>query len=61
MLTVNKKIWYDSQRDCIEGVCLSTDNKPTARIANGSTLLEIDTGDIYMFDEDGATWRKVGA
>lgn len=61
MLTVNKKLWYDSQRDCIEGVCLSTDSKPTARIANGSTLIEMDTGDIYMFDEAGNEWVKVGA
>lgn len=44
--------------------CLSTDTKPTGthdgrEIANGSTLMEIDTGKVYMYDEDGDTWDEI--
>lgn len=38
---------------------LSTDTpKPTDGIANGSMFVEMDTGKIYLFDADGATWRE---
>ena len=37
--------------------CLSTDSKPTTGIANGSVLIEMDTSNIYFFDEANATWR----
>ena len=40
---------------------LSTDQKPTdSGIATGSTFLEVDTGDAYLYDEVGGTWHKVG-
>ena len=38
--------------------CKSTDTKPTKDIENGSTLIEMDTGDGYMFDKDTNTWHK---
>ena len=41
-----------------EGACLSTDTKPTG-MANGSTLMEMDTGKGLMFDEQGDQWREV--
>lgn len=37
----------------------STDDKPTANITNGSMFVEIDTGDIYLFDEEGKVWNKI--
>lgn len=33
---------------------LSTDAKPTASIPNGTSFLEIDTGEVYYFD--GEQW-----
>lgn len=40
---------------------LSTDTKPTGTdIATGSTFVEVDTGDVYFFDEESNTWLKVG-
>ena len=39
----------------VEGVCLSTDEKPT-NYGNGSVLMEMDTSTLYMFDEDSKTW-----
>ena len=39
---------------------LSTDNKPTENIVTGSSFVEVDTGDIYLFDEASSTWTKIG-
>lgn len=36
---------------------LSTDTKPT-NVGNGSTFKEMDTGDIYMFDEENSLWLE---
>lgn len=42
---------------------LSTDTKPDKingqDIENGSTFIEIDTGDIYFYDFDNKQWKKV--
>lgn len=39
---------------------LSTDNKPKAidngSIENGSQFIEIDTGDVYLYDLDNEVW-----
>lgn len=40
----------------IEGECLSTDQKPDVHILNGSSLVEMDTGKVYFFDETGGQW-----
>ena len=51
--------------DYVEVSCKSTDTKPVSgRFANGSLLLEIDSGDVYAYDEDGGSgseWVKVAA
>lgn len=43
---------------------LSTDTKPTTKIegvivANGSTYIEIDTGNTYMFDAENGVWHNI--
>ena len=43
-----------------EFVGLSTDQKQTNNVATGSTFLEVDTGDVYMFDGENSIWYKVG-
>lgn len=40
---------------------LSTDNKPTANIANGSAFIEMDTSKIFFFDAAGTQWLEWGA
>ena len=41
---------------------LSTDDKPTEGLITGSKFTEVDTGDVYLFDETGnGTWTKVSA
>lgn len=41
--------------DYVEGACLSADEKPVG-LATGSILVEVDTGDVYMFD--GTDWQN---
>jgi len=38
---------------------LSTDSKPT-NVGNGAEFLEMNTGDIYFYNEAGGTWVKGG-
>ena len=38
---------------------LSTDQKPTERIGNGSIFIEMDTGKVYMFDKENVEWREI--
>ena len=47
----------------IEAAGLSTDTKPTGNIdgrpiINGSTFIEMDTGEVYWFDEAAGEWIK---
>ena len=58
---VTKINWYKrvDGNDLFELACLSTDTKPTEDIANGSILIEMDTGSIFMYDEAGAEWIEV--
>lgn len=35
---------------------LSTDEKPTQNVANGSSFIEMDTGRIFFFDEANGRW-----
>lgn len=43
---------------------LSTDTKPVVGVLTGSLFMEVNTGDVYAFDEDGASgseWKKIAA
>ena len=47
----------------VEGVCLTSDEKPIAGIANGSILYAVDTSDgsmtKFMYNQSGAEWIEV--
>ena len=52
--------------DTSEFYGLSTDTKPTdtltasgAKIVNGSIFVEVDTGDLYLYDEENSEWNKI--
>ena len=49
----------NEQKNLVEISCLSTDTKPTTNIVTGSVALEVDTGDVYLFDEASTTWNKM--
>lgn len=40
----------------VEAACLSTDQKPTDRIATGSICTEVDTGTVFFYDEASGEW-----
>lgn len=39
---------------------LHDDTKPTQNLATGSTFMEVDTSDVYFWDEEGEEWNKAG-
>ena len=39
---------------------LRGDTKPTgATVPNGSSFIEMDTGDVYLWDADNSQWRPI--
>lgn len=62
MISINK---YDPVNGgAVELYGLSTDTKPTTQysgieIKNGSTYLEMNTGKVYIFNEEGSVWLEV--
>jgi hypothetical protein len=43
----------------IEGFCTSQDSKPISGIITGSKMTEVDTGDVYLFEEaDNPVWHN---
>lgn len=38
---------------------LSSDDKPVVGVKNASGFYEMDTSDIYFFDLENETWRKM--
>ena len=57
MVTFSEAIWLTSGKLYCVGECLSTDEKPTENIQNGSKLMEMDTATMYLYDEENKTWR----
>ena len=59
MVTINYSRWQSSEIGYIEVACLSTDTKPTDDyIQNGSRLIEMDTGKVFLYDAQGKIWRE---
>ena len=63
MITTQKSVLNGTNSDgtpCfyIEGVCLSTDDPKPTDVANGSRLMEMDTGKLYLFDAEGTQWLE---
>lgn len=57
MVSINRRTLYGEVYNDVR--CLSTDEKPTENIKNGSTLIEMDTGKGYLFDADAGAWRQI--
>lgn len=38
---------------------LSTDPKPVTDVINGAAFIEIDTGNVYMFDAVAGDWNQI--
>ena len=60
MIRILKEINFDGDNKYIEAAGLSTDTKPVEDLITGSRFTEVDTGDVYAFDEtDTGTWHKI--
>lgn len=58
---IDVKTVITGKEKCYEFAGLSTDEKPVREdICTGSTFLEVDTGDVYFFDEESNSWLKAG-
>ena len=61
--TKNNKFEQEETFIIVELRGLSTDTKPTEingkTINNGSTFIEIDTGNIYFYDLANEEWKEV--
>ena len=62
MLRLTVERTFQDNKMYVEGFCTSQDTKPTSGIITGSKMTEVDTGDVYLFEEgDSPTWHKVTA
>ena len=37
---------------------LSSDEKPVENVGNGSIFIEMDTGNVFIFDEQNKVWKE---
>lgn len=62
MVRVLESRVIDGNTSYIEAAGLSTDSKPKAGVCSGSLFLEVNTGDVYAYDETSSgTWHKIAA
>ncbi len=59
MITVYRKDGATKEQQEMELRGLSTDEKPTENIENGTVFVEIDTGKIYMYDLENKKWKEL--
>ena len=63
MVTVYRKDGVSNEGQELELRGLSTDEKPTtldgAKVDNGAVFIEMDTGKIYMYDQENEQWKEI--
>lgn len=60
--TVTKLFGPDENGDAyeyFEGFCDSTEDKPVDLVADGSNVIETDTGDWCFFNEKSKSWNPL--
>lgn len=60
MITIMETKKIVNNKQLVDIACLSTDTKPTTGIMNGSMLIEVNTGKLYVFDESASAWTEIG-
>ena len=58
MFRILVDVLYEGDKHFIEAACNSGDTKPESNFVTGSSVIEADTSDIYLFDEEGNTGEK---
>lgn len=59
MITTYRKNTLIKDKPELELRGLSTDTKPTEKVINGTTFIEMDTGKIYMYDLENEEWKEI--
>lgn len=59
MITMYRKEGASFDKQEVEYRGLSTDEKPTENVINGTIFIEIDTGKIYMYDLENEEWKEL--
>lgn len=59
MVRTNVKDVHPDGAAYVELAGLSTDDKPISYFATGSLFLEVNTGDVYAYDEASSEWSLV--
>ena len=62
MITIYKEenvTYKPEEQKVVEFRGLSTDTKPTEKVANGSVYVEINTGKIYLYDAENEQWNEI--
>lgn len=52
---------FTADKKYVELFGLSTDSKPTTGIVTGSVFVEVNTGKLFLFNEDASAWVEQGA
>lgn len=60
MLRITDEKIMSGGKRLIEVYGLSTDDKPTTDVMQGSVFIEIDTSYAYFFNEASSEWVKAG-
>lgn len=59
---LDERIVTDDGLKYAEMAGLADDTKPVGGLVTGSLFLEVDTGDVYAYDEESTgTWNQVAA
>lgn len=59
-VTKQQEVVVGNRATYYEYAGLYDDTKPTGGdIATGSLFLEVDTGDVYAYNEEGSEWNKI--
>lgn len=52
---------FSDNKKYVELYGTSSDSKPTTGIVTGSVFVEVNTGKVFLFNEDASAWVEVGA
>jgi len=61
MVRIIKKVLQDDDINYMELAGLSTTDDKPSNCCTGSLFLEVDTGDVYAYDEAGGEWNKIAS
>ena len=61
MVRILQERIYEGDKRYVELFCLAKDTKPTSGLITGSRAVEVDTGDVYLFDETDGVWYAQSA